>query len=86
VSAVRLMEAVLQRERNRGAVGVRLVQTAYHYRSLALYTKLGFVVREPLSVIQGTPPVLSVPGLGVRPARETRPGLMQRVVRSRPRS
>jgi len=65
-----LMEAVLQRERDRGAVGVRLVQTAYHYRSLALYSKLGFVVREPLSVIQGTPPVLSVPGLGVRPARE----------------
>ena len=65
-----LMEAVLQRERDRGAVGVRLVQTAYHYRSLALYTNLGFVVREPLSVIQGTPPALSVPGLGVRPARE----------------
>jgi GNAT superfamily N-acetyltransferase len=65
-----LMEAVLQRERDRGAVGVRLVQTAYHYRSLALYTKLGFAVREPLSVIQGTPPALSIPGLGVRPAHE----------------
>jgi GNAT superfamily N-acetyltransferase len=65
-----LMEALLQRQRDRGAVGVRLVQTAYHYRSLALYTNLGFVVREPLSVIQGTPPVLSVPGLGVRAARE----------------
>jgi GNAT superfamily N-acetyltransferase len=65
-----LMETALQRERDRGAVGARLVQTAYHYRSLALYTKLGFVVREPLSVIQGTPPALSIPGLGVRPARE----------------
>jgi GNAT superfamily N-acetyltransferase len=65
-----LMEAVLQRERDRGTVGVRLVQTAYHYRSLALYTNLGFVVREPLSVVQGIPPALSVPGLGVRPARE----------------
>src|SRR5205807_8344659 len=65
-----LMEALLQRERDRGAVGIRLVQTAYHYRSLALYIKLGFVVREPLSVMQGTPPVLSVPGLGVRPAHE----------------
>ncbi len=65
-----LMEAALQRERDRGAAGVRLVQTAYHYRSLALYTKLGFVVREPLSVIQGTPPAINVPGLGVRPARE----------------
>jgi GNAT superfamily N-acetyltransferase len=65
-----LMEAVLRRERERGAPGVRLVQTAYHYRSLALYAKLGFAVREPLSVIQGTPPSLSTPGLGVREARE----------------
>jgi len=65
-----LMAATLQRERERGAPGIRLVQTAYHYRSLALYAKLGFAVREPLSVLQGTPPVLSVPGLGIRPARE----------------
>jgi predicted N-acetyltransferase YhbS len=65
-----LMEALLRRERERSAAGVRLVQTAYHYRSLALYAKLGFAVREPLSVLQGTPPALSIPGLGVRPARE----------------
>jgi GNAT superfamily N-acetyltransferase len=65
-----LMEAALARERDRGAVGVRLVQTAYNYRSLALYTKLGFTVREPLSVIQGAPPAVSIPGLGVRPAHE----------------
>jgi GNAT superfamily N-acetyltransferase len=65
-----LMEASLRRERDRGAVGIRLVQTAYHYRSLALYAKLGFAVREPLSVLQGTPPALSIPGLGVRPAQE----------------
>ncbi len=65
-----LMEAALERERERGAPGVRLVQTAYHYRSLSLYAKLGFVVREPLSVLQGTPPALSIPGRSVRPARE----------------
>jgi GNAT superfamily N-acetyltransferase len=65
-----LMEAMLHRERERCAAGIRLVQTAYHYRSLALYAKLGFVVREPLSVVQGTPPALSVPGLGIRPARD----------------
>ncbi|HEX6698402.1 MAG TPA: GNAT family N-acetyltransferase [Solirubrobacteraceae bacterium] len=65
-----LMQAVLRRGRERGAAGMRLVQTAYHYRSLALYAKLGFAVREPLSVLQGTPPTLSVPGLGIRPARE----------------
>src|SRR5689334_24126570 len=57
----RLMEALL--ERTRGAAGVRLVQTAYHYRSLALYAKLGFVVREPLSVLQGVPLQRSTPGL-----------------------
>jgi hypothetical protein len=65
-----LMEAVVRRERERGAVGMRLVQTAYHYRSFALYAKLGFTVREPLSVLQGTPPAISIPGLGVRAARE----------------
>jgi GNAT superfamily N-acetyltransferase len=65
-----LMEAALRRERGRGAAGIRLVQTAYHYRSLALYAKLGFSVREPLSVLQGPPPGVSVPGLGVRAARE----------------
>jgi GNAT superfamily N-acetyltransferase len=66
-----LMEALLRRERERGALSIRLVQTAYHYRSLALYAKLGFVVREPLSVLQGAPPALSIPGFGVRPARES---------------
>jgi GNAT superfamily N-acetyltransferase len=63
----RLMEALL--ERTRSAAGVRLIQTAYHARSLALYARLGFVVREPLSVLQGAPLRRSVPGLGVRPAR-----------------
>jgi predicted N-acetyltransferase YhbS len=64
-----LMEAALRRERGRNAAGVRLVQTAYHYRSLSLYAKLGFVVREPLSVLQGSPPETKTPGRGVRPAR-----------------
>jgi GNAT superfamily N-acetyltransferase len=64
-----LVEAAIRREHDRGAAGIRLVQTAYHYRSLALYAKLGFVVREPLSVLQGEPPALSLPGRGVRPAR-----------------
>jgi GNAT superfamily N-acetyltransferase len=65
-----LMEAALRRVRERRTVGARLVQTAYHYRSLALYAKLGFVVREPLSVLQGDPPKTSSPGRGVRPACE----------------
>ena len=65
-----LVEAALERERERGAAGVRLVQTAYHYRSLGLYAKLGFVVREPLSVLQGPPPAVSTPGRGVREAND----------------
>ena len=48
-----LMEHVLSDAKARGSAGVRLVQTAYHYRSLSLYAKLGFQVREPLSVMQG---------------------------------
>jgi GNAT superfamily N-acetyltransferase len=65
-----LMETAVDRERARGVSGIRLVQTAYHSRSLALYAKLGFVVREPLSVVQGEPPAIALAGLQVRPGRE----------------
>jgi predicted N-acetyltransferase YhbS len=64
----RLMEAVLERARQQGISAVRLVQAAYHARSLSLYTKLGFVVREPLAVLQGEPPGLHVHRRGVRTA------------------
>ena len=50
----KLMEAVLDRARERNFAGVRLVQAAFHNRSLSLYTTLGFDVREPLSVMQRT--------------------------------
>jgi GNAT superfamily N-acetyltransferase len=63
-----LMEAVLARATERRFVGVRLVQAAYHNRSLALYTKLGFDAREPLSTIQGPVPRVRIPGRTVRPA------------------
>src|SRR5580692_7798562 len=49
----KLMDAVMDRARERKFVGVRLVQAAFHNRSLSLYTTLGFDVREPLSVFQG---------------------------------
>jgi predicted N-acetyltransferase YhbS len=65
----RLMQAVMDRAQERGAPGMRLVQAAFHNRSLSLYTSLGFDVREPLSCIQGRPPKLSVPGCVTRPAR-----------------
>src|SRR3954454_3308594 len=50
-----LMEAVLERAHQQGISAVRLLQAAYHSRSLSLYTKLGFVVREPLALLQGEP-------------------------------
>jgi GNAT superfamily N-acetyltransferase len=67
-----LMEAVMERARERNAVGVRLVQAAFHNRSLSLYTLLGFDTREPLSCMQGPPIVKvtakSIDGCSVRPA------------------
>jgi predicted N-acetyltransferase YhbS len=65
----KLMDAVLDRARERNYAGVRLVQAAFHNRSLSLYTTLGFDVREPLAVIQG--PAIKKPydGYAVRPAR-----------------
>jgi GNAT superfamily N-acetyltransferase len=49
----RLMEAAL--ERGRGAPGIRLLQDAFHMRSLSLYESLGFDVKEPVAVIGGSP-------------------------------
>lgn len=63
-----LMEAVLDRARQRGVAGVRLVQATFHNRSLALYNALGFDAREPLSVLQGPALRRETDGLPVRPA------------------
>lgn len=64
----RLMEAVMERANARGAAGVRLVQAAFHNRSLSLYTSLGFRVREPLSCLQGRTEQREIPGCAVRAA------------------
>ena len=64
----RLMEAVLERASERRAAGVRLLQSAFHNRSLCLYTKLGFDSRETISKMYGAPLHLSLPGYDVRPA------------------
>lgn len=63
-----LMQAVLDRSREHNAAGVRLVQAAFHNRSLSLYASLGFDVREPLVVLQGRTRERSIPGCSVRPA------------------
>lgn len=64
----KLMQAVLERSRAQNAAGVRLVQAAFHNRSLSLYASLGFDIREPLSCIQGAPPRVSIAGCKVRNA------------------
>jgi len=64
-----LMQAVLTRASEQRFVGVRLVQAAFHNRSLSLYASLGFDVREPLSCVQGRTLIRTVPGCNVRAAR-----------------
>ena len=64
----RLMQAVMDRAAEQKFAGVRLVQAAFHSRSMSLYAKLGFDIREPLVVMQG-PAVARVPaGYSVRSA------------------
>ena len=63
-----LMQAVLDRTHQQNAPGVRLVQAAFHNRSMSLYTNLGFSVREPLSVVSGTTVIKKLNGYDVRPA------------------
>jgi predicted N-acetyltransferase YhbS len=64
----RLMHDVVERCARRGVPGVRLLQSAYHNRSLCLYTKLGFETREPVSKLDGAPLGLTLPGYAVRRA------------------
>jgi GNAT superfamily N-acetyltransferase len=66
-----LMEDALRRVEERGAPGARLILAGYHNRSLALYTKLGFDVREALVNLQGPPIRWRAPGASVRAARES---------------
>lgn len=65
----KLMEAVLERARERKLAGVRLVQAAFHNRSLSLYTMLGFDTREPLSCMQGRTKKRSMEGCTVHAAQ-----------------
>jgi predicted N-acetyltransferase YhbS len=63
-----LMQDVMQRASARGFAGVRLLQAAYHSRSLSLYARLGFEVREPIACMQGAPIDAEIPGCHVRSA------------------
>ena len=64
----RLMEDVLDRARERGFAGIRLVQAGYNNQTLSLYTKLGFRTREPLSLMNGAAPKTKLAGYDTRPA------------------
>ena len=64
-----LMLAVMNRAEEKKFAGVRLVQAAFHGRSMSLYAKLGFDIREPLVVVQGPAPNVIPPGLSVRAAK-----------------
>jgi predicted N-acetyltransferase YhbS len=64
----RLMEAVLDRAAERRLPGVRLLQDAFHNRSLALYTKLGFRARGTTAVMNGHAVGRQIDGYEVRAA------------------
>jgi predicted N-acetyltransferase YhbS len=64
----RLMQAVI--ERGKDADGIRLLQDAFHMRSLSLYQSLGFDVKEPVVVMSGKPRSGPVEGVEVRPLTE----------------
>ena len=64
----KLMEAVL--ERGAQAPGIRLLQDAFHMRSLALYESLGFDVKEGVAVVTGTPRAGETTEVQVRPLAE----------------
>jgi GNAT superfamily N-acetyltransferase len=65
-----LMQDVMRRGEQRGAPGIRLLQAGYHTRSLSLYAKLGFQVRDLLACMQGTPPTGEIPGYRARRATD----------------
>jgi GNAT superfamily N-acetyltransferase len=66
----RLMDAVHERTAERNFAGVRLIQAGFHTRSLSLYAKLGYDVREPLACMQGNALGVSIEGHVVRSATE----------------
>jgi hypothetical protein len=62
------MTAVLARAVERRAPGVRLIQIAYHNRSLSLYATLGFDIRGSFAAMYGEPLGITMPGYAVRTA------------------
>jgi hypothetical protein len=63
------MEAVM--ERGARARGIRLFQDSFNMQSLALYASLGFEVKEPAVVMNGTPRSGLPAGVEVRPLKDS---------------
>jgi hypothetical protein len=67
-----LVQSMVDRAKERGLSGARLLQSTFHNRSLSLYAKLGFTAREPMSVMVGLPlKHRTKPSCTVRPAKES---------------
>jgi predicted N-acetyltransferase YhbS len=64
----RLMDAALTQARKQNHDQIRLVQSPSHIRSFVLYIKCGFVLREPLFLLQGQP--LNTGTAGIRLVRD----------------
>jgi predicted N-acetyltransferase YhbS len=63
-----LMVSVIDRAKEKGFAGIRLLQAAYNNSSLSLYAKLGFNVQASFAVMQGPPISCKIEGYTVRPA------------------
>jgi predicted N-acetyltransferase YhbS len=61
-----LMANVIDRAREKGFAGVRLLQAAYNNSSLALYAKLGFNVQDSFVAMQGPSITYKIEGYDVR--------------------
>ncbi|MEU3848488.1 GNAT family N-acetyltransferase [Streptomyces sp. NPDC029554] len=77
----RLMRDVMERAAERGAPGVRLLQSGYHNRSFSLYVSLGFVHRATVACVQGPPIGRALPGYAVREATDADLGACNDVCR-----
>jgi len=65
-----LMDAVHSRAAEKNFAGVRLIQAGFHTRSLSLYAKLGYNVREHLACMQGNALGISIQSHVVRSATD----------------
>jgi predicted N-acetyltransferase YhbS len=77
----RLMRDVLERADERGAPGIRLLQSGYHNRSFSLYVRLGFVHRATVACVQGPALRQALPGYTVREAVDADLGACNEVCR-----